>query len=195
MVFNIGKTHDVRNRFTFGVLALVLLALVNTLDAQGMNFLRHRLIYLSLDPDKGFIFITQLFFQFSQRHFQQFGKFGQLRRASFDILWNGPNAGSGHAGRQNQSVAIQDATPVGGQLQCSGKPHFTLTLEKGIGINLNVGSPDTQSDKSSCNQTHDEFAAPDRRLAGQQGAGGVENALIHAAPFARRPPACTPHTA
>ena len=92
VVFNIGESHDVRNRFTFGVLALVLLALVDALDAQGMDFLRHRLIHLPLDPDKGLVFVAQLFFQIGQWHFQQFGQFGKLRRTGLDILGNGPDA-------------------------------------------------------------------------------------------------------
>ena len=41
LVLHIGKTHHMGGGFAFGVLALVLLALVNALDSQGHHLLGH----------------------------------------------------------------------------------------------------------------------------------------------------------
>ena len=64
MVFHIGETDHMRNRFTLGVFALVLFTLVNALDAHGNDFLRDRLFKLALDPDKGLVLIAQFLVQF-----------------------------------------------------------------------------------------------------------------------------------
>ena len=139
-VFNVGKSDHMRNGFALGILALVFLALVNAFDTQCSYFLRHGIINLALDPDKVFVFIGQFFVQLCNRHFQQPGQLNQLRFGGIDVFRNCPNAWRGDAGRQNQTIAVQNTAAIGGQFQRAGKPHFTLSLIKIIAQHLDVDS-------------------------------------------------------
>ena len=156
--------------FAFGILTFVFLALIDTFELERHDLLRHRLLDLALEPDKGLVFILQTSAQFCHRHLQQSCQLAQLSRVALDVFRNRPDAGGRHAGSQNHTVAIQNTATIGGQLQCSGKTHFTLTQEEVIRIDLDIGGARGQSGKAQSDRSHDEFAAPDRRLAGQQGA-------------------------
>ncbi len=173
-----------RCRLAFGVLALVFLALVDALDFQRRNVFGHRLVHLTLDPDKGLVLVFQALVQLGQRHVQQFGQLAQERLVTLHILRNGPDAGRRNAGSQDQAIAVQHPAPVGGQRQRAGKAHFALTLEKVIGNHLDVHRARGQAQKSQGNRGHDQLAAPDRGAAGQQRAGGVGDAAAHGARLA-----------
>ena len=113
-VFHIGKTDHVGSRLALRVLAAVFLALVDALDAECGDFLAHVPFELALDPDKGFVFVFQFLVELGQRHFQQLGQLLEFGLVAVHIFRNGPDAGSWHAGRQDQAIAVQDAPPVGG---------------------------------------------------------------------------------
>ena len=70
LVFDIGKTHDMRHRGPFRVLTAVFLALVDASNAQFGNFLGNVFIHLTLDVDKVFLVVGQLGFYRFQRHVQ-----------------------------------------------------------------------------------------------------------------------------
>ncbi len=71
MVFHVGEAHHMGGGLALGVLALVFLALVDALDAQGGNLLAHVPVELALDPDEGLVFVGQLGHEVGQRHVQQ----------------------------------------------------------------------------------------------------------------------------
>ena len=54
-------------RLAFGVLALVLLPLVNALEAQGHHFFGHAQVHLPLEPDEALVLVRQSFVQLGQR--------------------------------------------------------------------------------------------------------------------------------
>ena len=176
VVLHIRKTHHMGSGFALGVLTLVLFALVHAAHAQGGNVLRHRLVHLTLEPNKGFVFVLDFFVQLGQRHLQQLRQAFEFGRLAFDVLRDGPDAGGRHARCEDQAVAVQNAAPVGGQLQRTGKTHFALALKKIIRQHLDVGRTRSQRAKGQGDGQHDQLAAPQRCRAGQQGAGGVEDA-------------------
>ena len=96
LVFDIGEADDVRNGFAFRVFTLVLFSLVNTGNAQCMDFLGDRLFKLALDPDEGLVLIAELLVQFGYRHFKQPGQLCELGRSRLHIVGYGPDAGGRH---------------------------------------------------------------------------------------------------
>ena len=178
-VFNIREADHMCCRLALRILALVFLALVNALDAKRADLLGNRVIDLPLDPDKALVLIGELLVQFGQRHLKQVRQFDQLPFRRCDIFRNGPYAGRRNAGSQDQAVAVQDAAPVGWQLQRPGKAYFTLALEKIIAKNLHICGAGRQSGKRQRDPGNDELAAPHRRFTGQQGTRRVEHAATH----------------
>ena len=178
-IFNIGKPHHMGSSFSLRVLPLVFLALINALDTQSADFLGHQVVHLPFDPDKILVFIGQFFIQVRQRHFQQGCQGSELGRRCIDIFRNSPNAGGRHTGRQNQAISIKNTTTTGWQLQRAGKADLPLTLEKIISEHLHISCTAGQSRKSQGNARHNELAAPHRRFAGKQGAGGVKHTFAH----------------
>ncbi|OQC11323.1 MAG: hypothetical protein BWX79_01276 [Alphaproteobacteria bacterium ADurb.Bin100] len=178
-VFHVGEAHDVRCRLTFRILALVFATLVDALDAQLGDLLGNGLVDLALEPYKGLVLVFDLLVQFCQGHGQQSGQLLELVLVAVDVLGNRPDALRHDAGGQDQAIAVKDASAIGRQFQRARKPDFTLALEKSVAEHLDVGGATGQPHEPQGNGRHNEFAAPDRRLAGQQGAGRVEHALAH----------------
>eukprot|EP01137_Pigoraptor_chileana_P028705 Opistho-2@12928 len=158
------------------VLALVFLAAVDALDLQRGNLLANRVVELALEPDKGLVFVFQLAVQLGHRHVEQVRQFLQLHRVAVHVLRDGPDAGGRHAGREDQAIAVQNAAAVGWQLQRARKPHLALALEEGVANHLHIGRTGRQHRERDGNPRDNEFAAPDRRFARQQGAGRVADA-------------------
>jgi hypothetical protein len=110
--------------------------------------LRDALVHLALEPDKGLVFVFQALLQLGQRHFKQAGQLAQLRGRGVHVFRNGPDAGRGHAGGQQQAVAVQDAPAVGRQFQRAGKAHLALLAEKVVADDLHPGGTRRQAGKS-----------------------------------------------
>ena len=96
-VFHIGEAHNVSRRLSLGVLALVFLALVNSLQPHGHNLLGDGIIDLTLHPHKCLVLSEQFFVQFCDRHFQQLCQACRLIFVEFYILGNGPDTHGRHA--------------------------------------------------------------------------------------------------
>ena len=178
-VLNIGEAHHMRCGLALGVLALVLLALVNALDSQGHHFLGHAQIHLPLEPDEALVFVGQPLVQLGHRQLEQTSQLFESVRVTFHVFWHGPNAGCWDAGRQDQAIAVQHPATVGRQVERSGKTHGPLLLKKIIFNDLDMNRSHRQHTKSKRNRRHDQFAAPDRGAAGQQRAGGIGDAAAH----------------
>ena len=152
----------------------------------GADVLHHGFVHLATQPDKGFFLVLELGFQLGRCHLQQFGQLTQLDRIALQILRVGPNAGRWHAGGQQHTVAVQHAAAVGGQGQGPGKAHLALADEEIVVNDLHMGGSPHQSGEAQGHRRHDQFAAPNRCFAGQQGAG----AELHAAYPAHGVPPC-----
>ena len=185
MVFHIGEAHDMRRRLPFGILALVFLAVVDALDIERHDLLAHVPVQLTLDPDKGLVLDIQLLHQGAQRHVHEARHFLELlldlRVLQIHVLGNGPDTGRRHAGRKNQTIAIQQTATVGRQLQSTRKAHQALTLEEVVAEDLHIGCTRAQAHKTQRQRSHDELAAPQRCFRSQQRAGGIEHAACHCA--------------
>ena len=182
MVFHVGKADHMSRRFAFRILPLVFLALVDPLDVERRNFLAHRLVDLPLDPDESLVFVLQLLVEVFLCHAEQLGNLPELGAhgwiVTFDVLRDRPNARRRHARRQDQPIAIEDASAIGRQRQRAFESHHALTFVKIVIENLYVGSAHAQPDEPERDTGHDELAAPDRRLAGQERTGRVLHAAI-----------------
>ncbi len=152
LVFDVGEADHVGCRLALGVLALVFLALVDALDVECRNLLAHIPVQLALHPDEGLVLVGELGDQRRQRHVHQPGQLAQLGAAprvfALHVFGNGPDAGRGHAGGQDQPVAIQNLAAVGGQLQRAGKAHLALALEEIVARHLHIGGARAQPDKA-----------------------------------------------
>ena len=168
-----------RRSLGFRVLALVLLALVNAFEPECHDLLRHRVIDLALEPDKGFVFVFQLFLQLAHRHFEQLGKLAQLCRLALDILRDCPDARCRHTRRQDQAVAIENASPVRRQRERARKADLTLALEEIVGHDLDIDRTPGQRHKAQRYGGNNKPAAPDWVLAREQGARRIGNAAAH----------------
>ena len=178
-VLHIGKANNVGRRFALRVLALVFARLVDAFDGQRLDLLAHIPIELALEPDKGFVRV-QLLLELRQGHIHQLGQRGQLgqhgRIGHIHVFRDGPDAGRWHAGGQNQPVAIQNAPPVGRQLNRAGKAHLALAQEKVIANQLHIGRASGQAQKAQGHQHHHQAAAPQLGFVRQQGAAAIRNA-------------------
>ena len=169
-VFHIGETNHMGSGFPLRVHALVFHGGVDAMDTEFFDFFTCDIVELTAQPHVFAARVADLGLQLGQRHIQQ------LRDIGFHLFGTGPDAGHGHAGREYQAVAVQDAAAVGGNIQLSFKTHNTLLAEKRIADHLHISGTHHQSDETQRNASDDELAAPDRRLAGQQGVGGILNA-------------------
>jgi hypothetical protein len=102
VVLHIGEAHHVRGGLALGVLALVLLSLVDALDVQRSDLLAHVPVELALDPHEGLVLVGQLGVERGQRHLQQARQLLELGLhlglVVLHVLGNGPDTGGGHAG-------------------------------------------------------------------------------------------------
>ena len=71
VVFDVGKTNHMGRGLAFRVLTFVFLALVNALEAHRRNLFGNGIVYLTFEPDKCLVFISQLLVQLGGRHVQQ----------------------------------------------------------------------------------------------------------------------------
>ena len=179
VVFHIGKAHHMRGSLAFRVLAAVFGALVNALEIEFCNLLGVVGVDLTLEPNKAFILVGELFGQLSFGNAQQLRELLALAVFQRHILRNSPDAGRRHAGRQYQSIAIQNTAAIGWQLQRAVVAHLALVLEEVVVEDLDIGRARAQTHKTQGQRAHNKFAAPYRRAAGQQGAGGVLDAAAH----------------
>ena len=121
---------------------------------------------------------SSLRLRLGQRHVEQLGQLLERGRiVARHVFGNGPDAGRRYAGGQDQAVAVDDAAAVGRQRQRAREAHLALALVEVVGHHLDVHRACRQADESQRDGGHDQLAAPDRRAAGQQRAGGVGNAL------------------
>ena len=184
VVFDVGEADDVRRRFALGVLALVFLALVDALDVERGDLLDDGLVDLALDPDEALVLVGQLLVERGRRHVEQLGHLAQLGDhlgvLPVDVFGDRPDAGRDDARGQQQAVAVEDAAAVGGQLQGAGETHLALALEEVVADHLHVHRARGQAHEAERDRGHDELAAPHRRLAGEQRAGGVLDAAAAA---------------
>ncbi len=68
---------------------------------------------------------------------------------------------------ENQPVAIQNAPPVGRQLNRAGKAHLALAQEKVIANQLHIGRAPGQAQKAQGHHHHHQAAAPQLGFMGQ----------------------------
>jgi hypothetical protein len=95
---------------------------------------------------------------------------------ALDVLGNGPDAGGGDVGGEDQPVAVEDAAAVRGQLQRALVAHLALVLEEVVVEDLYVGRSTRQQHEAEGDAGHDELAAPDGSGAGEQRAAPVADA-------------------
>jgi hypothetical protein len=165
-VLDVGEARQVRGRLALGVLAPVVAAQVDALDAErGMICLPTGGVDLALDPDEALVLVLQLLVELLLRHAEQPGRLLQLGLhggvVALDVLGNGPDAGRRNVGREDQPVAVEDAAAVRGQLQRALVAHLALVLEEVVVEDLYVGGPAGQQHEAEGDAGHDELAAPD----------------------------------
>ena len=175
-IFHIGETDHVGSGLTLRVHAFVFHGGVNAMDSKFLDFFTGGVVELTAQPHVFAARVADLGLQLGQRHVQQLPQRLELRSISFHLFGTGPDAGHGHAGREYQAVAVQDAAAVGGNVQLSFKTHNALLAKKRIAHHLHISGTHHQPDETQRNASDDELAAPDRRLAGQQWVGGILNA-------------------
>ena len=178
-IINIGEAHHMGSGFALRVQALVFLALVNAPDAQRPNFLGQGHIDLSFERYKTLFLIGQKAFKLDHGHIEQRGELLQANRVAVNVFGHRPDAGHGHAGGQNQAIAVEHPATTGGELQGTGKTHLALALKEIVVDHLDVDRARAQQAKRECNHAHHQLAAPNRRTAGEQRAGVVVDAAAH----------------
>ena len=72
--------------------------LKDTLDIECRNLLGNIHVHLTLQPDKGLVFIRQFLGQLGSWHLQQLAQFFQLGRLYLHVFWDSPDTGGWHTG-------------------------------------------------------------------------------------------------
>jgi hypothetical protein len=179
-VLHVGEARQVRGRLALGVLAPVVAAQVEALDAEIGDLLADGGVDLALDPDEALVLVLELLVELLLRHAEQLGGLLQLGLhggvVALDVLGNGPDAGRRNVGGEDQPVAVEDAPAVRGQLQRALVAHLALVLEEVVVEDLHVGGPAGQQHEAEGDAGHDELAAPDGGGAGEQRTAAVADA-------------------
>jgi hypothetical protein len=188
-VLHVGEAGQVGRRLALGILAPVVAPQVDALDAERGHLPGDGLVDLALEPDEALVLVLELLVDVLQRHAEKFRGLPELVLrggvVALDVFRNGPDAGRGHVGGQDQPVAVEDAPAVGRQLQRALVAHFALVLEEVVVEDLDVGRAGRQQREAEGDAGHDELAAPHGGGAGEQWTAAVADAAggIHEPPI------------
>ena len=164
-----------RGRFAFGVLAFELAELPHALHFQRHHFFGHRVVHLPAQPHEVGV-VVQAQRQFFGCETQQARQFFALGSVGVQVFRADPNGRRRHAGRHDQTVAVDDAPAAGGQVERACVTCFALAQKEDAVDNLHIDRAAQQTAKTQAHQGHQKLRPPRRRFGRQQRAAGVVEA-------------------
>ena len=171
----VGEAHHVRRRFALGVVARVAWRGPQALDAERTRLPPLRIGHLALDQNVGQV-LCQTLVELDRRHAQQAQQVLLLRRRCFEVLAVRIHRAGGHAGGQDQPVAVDDAAAARRHVVGVDETAFALREVEVRGHDLHVHRTTEQQQEAQRHHHHQHAAAPRRRLGGQQRTAGVGQA-------------------
>jgi hypothetical protein len=168
----VGEADEVRGNLALGIVALVFAVLADAVDAQGGNPLGGVQIDLTLQEGEVAITVCELALQLFGLHAQQAGEVDEARIVQVHAVGIGPDGAGRQAGRQHHTMTVEDAAPVGLQLDGLFIALGTLRLEEGLGSRLQIERLGKERRERHEQQRKHETRTPQLQTRLQQVRGG-----------------------
>ncbi len=184
VVLDVGEAHHMRRRLAFRVLALVLAQLVHAAELEREHLVRHLLV--DLPPQPGEVdAVADLCGELGRRDAERLREPGADSRVGVHVLRDRPQRRGGHAGGQDQPVAVGDAAAARRQLDRARIARLALAKKERRVDHLHVERAPEQHAEPGADDRDEELRAPRRSLRRQQRARRVRHAA-RAAPLGLR---------